>query len=171
MAQVRKVTNGNLYLDGSNLLGKVQEATLPEIVSKMSEFNALGMVGTTEYPSGFEMMEMTTVLHAYDEALLASLGDPNTRHRLQLRTQIDDYSSSGVTQQIPAVIYATASAKKVPMGAYTAHERVTQEITWSVYYCRLEINGNAVIEYDAVANIYKVGGVDKLATYRANLGL
>ncbi len=90
MATVRKVTNGNLYLDGGSLVGKVQEATLMEVTSKMSEFKALGMVGTTEYPSGFEMMEMTTVLHAYDQALLTQLADPNTRHRIQMRTQIDD---------------------------------------------------------------------------------
>jgi P2 family phage contractile tail tube protein len=171
MATVRKVTNGNLYLDGGSLVGKVQEATLMEVTAKMSEFNALGMVGTTEYASGFEMMEMTTVLHAYDGALLTQLADPNTRHRIQMRCQIDDYSSGGVQQQLPCAMYATVSAKKLPFGAFQAHERVTQEITWAVYYCRMEINGAPIVEFDPVANIYKVGGVDKLAAFRANLGL
>ena len=35
---------------------------------------------------------------------------------------------------------------------------------------KLEIDGKAVIEYDALANVYNVDGVDMFATYRSNIG-
>ena len=44
------------------------------------------------------------------------------------------------------------------------------ETTMSVTYCKLEIAGVVVIEFDALANIYKAAGVDLLATYRTNIG-
>lgn len=171
MAVVKKVTNGNVYIDGNNLLGKVQEATLMEVTPKMSEYSALGMIGVTEYASGFEMMEMSVILHAYDKDLLALIADPNTTHRLQLRTQVDEHTSAGRTGQVPAAIFATVATKKLPMGGFKAHERVTQEVTFSVHYCRMEIDGQAVLEFDPLANIYKVNGVDKYAQYRNNLGI
>jgi P2 family phage contractile tail tube protein len=48
---------------------------------------------------------------------------------------------------------------------------VELETDFAVYYCKLEIDGEAIVEIDVLANIYKVAGVDKLAKYRANLGI
>jgi len=171
MATIKKVTNGNIYIDGNNLLGKVEEATIADITSKMSEFTALGMAGTVEFASGFEMMEMSVTLHAYHADTLALLADPNATHRLQMRSSVDEHTSVGRTAQTPYVIYATVAAKKIAGGAFKAHEAVKQEITFAVYSMKMEQDGAAVIEFDANANIYKVNGVDKLATYRNNLGI
>lgn len=171
MATIKKVTNGNIYVDGNNFLGKVEEATLADIGFKTSEFSALGMAGTVEFASGMEMMEMTVTLHAYHADAIKLIGDPNATHRLQMRSSVDEHTSVGRTAQTPYVINAMVSAKKIAGGAFKAHEAVKQEITFSVYYFKMEENGVPVIEYDALANIYKVGGVDKLATYRNNLGI
>jgi uncharacterized protein len=171
MATIKKVTNGNIYVDGNNWLGRVEEATLADISSKMSEFTALGMAGTMEYASGFEMMEMSVTLHAYHADTLALIADPNATHRLQMRSSVDEHTSVGRTAQTPYVIYATVAAKKISGGAFKAHEAVKQEITFAVYALKMEQDGAPVIEFDANANIYKVNGVDKLATYRNNLGI
>lgn len=171
MATIKKVTNGNIYVDGNNWLGRVEEATLADISSKMSEYTALGMAGTVEFASGFEMMEMSVTLHAYHADTLALIADPNATHRLQMRSSVDEHTSVGRTAQTPYVIYATVACKKIAGGAFKAHEAVKQELTFAVYACKMEQDGAPVIEFDATANIYKVNGVDKLATYRNNLGI
>lgn len=41
---------------------------------------------------------------------------------------------------------------------------------FSATYIKQVVDGNDVLEVDAMANIYKVNGVDKLDLYRTNIG-
>jgi len=171
MATIKTITNANLRYNGNSLIGKVDECTLPEIKSKMSEFTALGMIGTTEYPSGFEMSEMTATVSGYHSDLLKALGDPNRVIDLSLRSQVVQRNASGTNTTESVNVVMKASCKNLPLGGFKAHERVTQELSFAVYYIRLEIGGANVLEFDPVANIYKVDGVDKLNNYRNDLGI
>ncbi|MFN4149235.1 MAG: phage major tail tube protein [Rhodocyclaceae bacterium] len=38
------------------------------------------------------------------------------------------------------------------------------------YYMKLTVDGQDVTEIDVLENIYKAGGVDLLAQYKANIG-
>jgi phage tail tube protein FII len=40
----------------------------------------------------------------------------------------------------------------------------------SVYHCELYVAGTQIYLYDVFANLYVVGGVDQLSTFRTNLG-
>ncbi len=42
--------------------------------------------------------------------------------------------------------------------------------TVSVYHCELYVAGTQIYLYDVFANVYVVGGVDQLSTFRTNLG-
>jgi hypothetical protein len=42
--------------------------------------------------------------------------------------------------------------------------------TVSVYHCELYVAGTQIYLYDVFANLYVVGGVDQLSTFRTNLG-
>jgi hypothetical protein len=42
--------------------------------------------------------------------------------------------------------------------------------TVSVYHCKLYVAGTQIYLYDVFANLYVVGGVDQLSTFRTNLG-
>ena len=170
-AEINIVTNANAYLNGGSLLGKVAEFTLPDIVSKTSESMPLGQIGTTEHFAGFEKLEGTIVWSSLYGDVLTQIANPLRAHQLQLRANVDVYDSTGSSAQVPAVVYLTCVFKKLPMGGFKAHENVTLESDISITAVKLEFNGEAVVEYDALANIYKVGGVDILATYRANLGI
>jgi P2 family phage contractile tail tube protein len=44
------------------------------------------------------------------------------------------------------------------------------ESNLAVTYVKVEIDGQPVVEFDAIANIYKVDGIDILAQYRSNIG-
>ena len=97
-------------------------------------------------------------------------GDPFTNVQMQVRSSVEQYTSNGRTAQVPAICYMSAAYKSFPMGSFKQHDNVELESNLSVYYCKLEVDGQVVIEIDVMANIYKVDGVDLFAQYRANIG-
>lgn len=167
---VNKLTNANLYLNGNSFLGKAAELDLPEIVHKMSDHSALGMVGMSEFFSGIEKMEGKIRWNSYYPDAMATVADPTKVVEMQARASLETYSATGRDSEVAAVCFLNVAFKKLPMGNFKQHENVELESDFAVYYCRLEIDGNAVVEIDVLANIYKVNGVDITANYRANIG-
>ena len=53
---------------------------------------------------------------------------------------------------------------------FKPHEGVDTTSVISVYHSELYVAGTQIFLYDVMANIYVVGGVDQLSTFRANLG-
>jgi phage tail tube protein FII len=147
--QVNRLTNANVYVDGQSQLGKAEEVNLPDITFMLSEHKALGMIGKFELFSGIDKLEATI---------------------LQIRSSLEKHDSNGLVAEVPCVAYLTVQAKNFPAGNYKQHDNVeaTSKLTCTAY--KLEIDGQEVVDYDALANIYSVDGVDIFATYRANIG-
>ncbi len=170
MANVNKVTNANVYANGATLIGKVAEFTVPDIMQKTADHMALGVVGTTEHFVGFEKLEGSLKWSSVYPEIYSLFGNPFTTHKLQLRANVDIYGAQGLQSQVAHVVYLNARFKKLPGGAFKAHENVDLESELAIDSVKIEFNGVTVLEYDAIANIYRVGGVDVLAQYNANLG-
>lgn len=169
--QIRKLTNSNVYIDGTSFLGQAMEVELPSIIQKMAEHSALGMVGTIELPSGVDKLEAKIKWNSYYPAAMKATGNPNVATQMQLRGNLQTWESSALTEQVAAVVYMTATFKSFPLGNFKQHENVELEQDLAVYYVKVEIDGEEIIEFDAMSNIYKVNGVDILAEYRQNLGI
>ena len=168
---INRLTNANIYMDGSSLLGRAEEVNLPSIVYKMAEHKALGMVGTAEFFAGIEKMETKIKWNSFYQEVMKKAANPFKSVNMQVRSSLENYTSGGKTGEVPVVCYMTAAYKGFPMGNFKQHDNVELESNLSVYYCKLEIDGNPIIEVDVTANIFKVDGVDVLAQYRANLGI
>ena len=99
--QVNRIVNANIYIDGTNLLGRAEEVKLPDIQAIMNEHKALGMVGKIELPSGFDKLEgevkwnslyeesakaMANPFKAVQRLLTNTLSNPNTGERFDLAT-------------------------------------------------------------------------------------
>jgi P2 family phage contractile tail tube protein len=67
-------------------------------------------------------------------------------------------------------VYLTGTFKNAPTGNFKQHDNVELESMFNVTYMKQEIDGADIVEFDVMANIYKVDGVDKLNTYKANIG-
>ncbi len=169
--QVNRLTNANIYVDGNSYLGRAEEITLPTISHKMAEHKALGMVGVAEFFAGIEKMAAKVKWNAFYRDALVKVADPTKSLKLQVRSSLETYSGEGRIAQVPAVVYMTAQAKDFPGGNYKQHDNVEVETNFVVYSFKMEINGEEIVEYDVLNNIYKVNGVDMLETYRTNLGL
>ena len=56
MVKTNQIINANVYIDGVNMLGRASEVDAPEIMSKMSDYKALGLIGSFELPVGFKLL-------------------------------------------------------------------------------------------------------------------
>lgn len=167
---VNRLTNANIYVNGNSLLGKAEEVNLPSVKQKMSEHKALGMVGSVEFPSGIDKLEAKIKWNSFYADVMKLMGNPFSSLQIQVRASLENYTSAGRTGEVPVVCTMTASAKDFPMGNFKQHDNVEAETNFNVTYCKLEIDGDVVMEIDVLANIYKVDGTDVLANYRANTG-
>lgn len=170
-AEIKKITNANVYMNGSSLLGRAEEVQCPVIKNKFAEFKALGMVGTVEFFSGIEKMEAKIKWNSFYPDVLGTIANPVNAIQLQVRSSLETYGSSGRTSEEAVVCYMTATPKDFPLGNFKQHDNVEMETNFSITYCKLEIGGLPIIEIDLLANIYKVKGIDILSQYRANLGI
>lgn len=167
---LNRVTNANVYINGTSMLGQAEEIDLPKLVAKMVEHKALGMQGSVELPSGFDKMESRIKWNAFYQNAMLLMADPYEVVNLQCRASVETYSSTGRTAQTPLVVFMRGQFKSVPTGNFKQQDNVEFESNLAVTYVKVEHNGVALVEFDALANIFKVNGVDKLAQYRANIG-
>jgi P2 family phage contractile tail tube protein len=168
--EINRVTNANVYLDGNSMLGKAEEIKLPDIVVKMVEHKALGMVGTLELPSGFDKLEGDIKWTSFYRQVMSKMANPFKFVSLQVRSNVEVYGANGRTQELPLVTFLTVQFKKSPLGSFKGHENVDIPTSFSCTYIKQVFDGQDVLELDVLANIYKVDGIDILANYRANIG-
>lgn len=167
---LNRVTNANVYINGNSMLGKAEEIDMPRLVARMVEHKALGMQGLVELPAGFDKMEARIKWNAFYADTMTLMADPYEVVNLQCRASVENYNSTGRSTQTPLVIFMRGQFKNVPTGNFKQHDNVEFESNLAVTYVKVEHNGVALLEFDALANIFKVNGVDKLAQYRANIG-
>lgn len=167
---VNRLTNANVYVDGGNHLGRVQEVELPTVKQKMAEHKALGMVGSVEFFSGLEKMEAKITWNSFYRDAMVKAANPTKTVQIQVRASLETYDSTGRVAQVPVVVFLTAQYKDFPLGNFKQHDNVELVSMLSVTAFRLEIDGQEITQVDVLANIYKVDGVDLLADYRNNIG-
>lgn len=168
--EIKQIVNANVYIDGNSFLGKAEEIKLPDVAVSMVEHKALGLVGKVELPSGIEKMEATIKWNSLYDEVLKKAANPYQPVQLQARFSLETYAGGGRIKEVPGVVFLTGTFKKFPLGGFKQHDNVEAETALNITYIRLVVDGKDIVEVDALANIYKVDGVDLLAQYRQNVG-
>lgn len=168
---VAKIRDANVYVDGTSTHGYASEITLPDVEATMSEYKALGMVGTKELFQGFGKMEATIKWNAPSEEILKACANPRKSVKLMVRSSREVYENGSVTGEEPVTYYLKVVAKNFNAGSFKAKEDTETETKFGVSYFKMTQNGHEIYELDVDNNIFKLGGEDQLAKYRANLGL
>lgn len=168
--EINRMTNANVFFDGNNLLGRVEEITLPEIKMKMAEHKALGMVGSIEAFAGFEKLEGKAKWSSLYPDVMKKTANPFKSVQVQVRSSLESWTGQGRTGQSKVLITLTLTFKKFPGGSFKPQDYVEIETDFACTYMKQTVNGEDIVEIDVLENIYKVGGVDMLAQYRSNIG-
>jgi uncharacterized protein len=168
--EIQKLTNMNVYVDGANFLARASEITLPNIKDVMADHKGLGMFGKAQVPSGIDMMEMTIKWVAPNRDVMVAFSDPRQAPILQCRGSLETHNSAGLLSEVPVVAEFVGRRMEHNLGSAKKNEPVEPETKLAVTYYKLTIDGEEIMEIDVLENIYKVDGVDILATYRRNVG-
>lgn len=165
------ITNAAIYLDGNSFFGRASEVDLGTVKAVMSDFQGLGMVGLVELPDGIDKLEGKITWNSQYADAAKKIATPLKTVQLQCRSNVQVFNSQGLTAELPLVTLMTVMFKEYGLGTFKPREKTTFETPFSATYVRQVLDGEEVLLLDYLANIYRVGGNDQLATYRRNLGL
>lgn len=168
--ELNHLTNANIYINGNNQLGKAEEIKLPTVKFKLVDHKAVGMIGALKLPAGIEALEGEIKWNAFYQSVWGQLLDPFAPVMLQARGSLETYSSQGRLQEVPYVVFLTATFSEVPTGDFKQNDKAEFSSKFTASYIKQVVGGLDVLEVDVMANIYKVNGIDKLANYRKNIG-
>jgi P2 family phage contractile tail tube protein len=163
------VTNANIYVDGTSLLGRAEEVELVWPKARMVDHKGLGMVGTAEFPAGIDKLEAKVKWSSIYSEVLPMMSIFQS-HQFQVRASIEQYTSQGRIAELPFVGLMTAQFKDGGPLSFKHQEQVDFPTTLVVYHCEYYISGIQYLLYDVLANLYVVNGVDQLAQFRLNIG-
>src|ERR1035437_8785806 len=167
--QINSLTNANIYIDGVGLLGRAEEIEIANPKHKMIDYKGLGMAGTAELWAGVEKLESIIKWTSFDASTLTMSSSPFQTHSFQARGSLEQYTSQGRSAELPVVYLMTGVFKDAGTANFKHQAMVETNSTVSVYHCELYVGGTRIYLYDVFANVYVVGGVDQLSTFRVNL--
>jgi P2 family phage contractile tail tube protein len=129
------------------------------------------MHGMIDIPAGMDKMELSMKWSTVDPVAMRKVSNAYRSWDFQVRSSMERYEAQGRTAQDSYVAYFRGMPKNIAGQNFKQHDNVEAESKFSITYYKLEINGAIIYEVDVLNNIYRVDGVDLLATYRANLGI
>lgn len=168
---INKVTNANIYLNGTSFMGRAEEVTLPNVQPKMSDHKALGMVGELELPSGLQKMSAKIKWNAIYPDVMKQTYNVYKSIRLQVRANVETFEDSGRVAETPFIATLIITPKNASGTVFKPQDNVETENEFNVTAYKLEIGGEEIIDINIMANVWRVNGVDQLANYRANIGV
>ena len=167
---INSLWNANVYLDGANLLGRVEEFEVPQPKQLMQDYKGLGMAARIEIPVGYDKLESSLKFSSFDWPSIQLAAVTTGLHDIVVMGDLQQISAAGETGHIPVICNLTATFKDPGKIPFKAQENVTLEADLVIYHIELVVAGLQIYLFDALSNQYIVGGVDQLAQYRANIG-
>jgi len=169
--QVNSLNNCAVYIDGIGYIGRASEVDVAHPKQVMTDYKGAGMVGKLELWAGVDKLESRIKWASFDTTALLAASDFTVAHMFQVRGNLQQYNSLGLAAELPVVYLMTGVFKDGGKAAFKHQEQVETESTISVYHTELWVAGIQIFLYDVYSNTYMVGGIDKLAAMKANLGL
>lgn len=168
---IHRITNANVYSDDLNQFGQAEEINMGKLMQTMVEHKALGMKGKIELPAGFDKMEISIKWNSFYADTFKKYANPFKAIKIQVRASVEVWEGGDKVDEKPLVIYATTTSKGFPIGNFKAQDNVEYENDLACTQIKMEYASENVMEFDAMANILIIDGVDQFAAYRNNLGL
>lgn len=169
MALPNTLKNFNVYADGNSLMGVVEEVTLVKLSRKMEAFQGGGMVAPVDMDLGNEKLEHDITCGGFVAELVKQYGTAKASGvllRFAGAYQRDD------TEAVQAVEIVTRGRyAEIDFGNAKVGDKSQTKLKASLSYYKLTVDGVVLIEIDALAFIFIVGGIDMLAKQRKAIGL
>ena len=169
MALPKTLKACNLFQNGENFVGLVDEVQLPKLSRKMEEYRGAGMRGPIELDQGQEKIGLEWTCAGLMKSVLQQYGI--TKHDgVQLRFAAAYQAEDGSKPDAVEVV-VRGRHKEIDMGTGKAGEKAAFKVSTTCSYYKLSINGETIIEIDFINMVENVNGVDLLADIRNAIGI
>jgi P2 family phage contractile tail tube protein len=158
----------NLVIDGIGFAGEVEEITLPKLTVKTEEYRSGGMDAPIELDMGLEKLECEITLTGYNGLVLRNFGFNNP---IPTAITVRGVLSNDRGSTVSVVINMRARIKELDSGTWKTGDKPQIKMKLSVFYYRLNHNGQDIIEIDPENFVRKVNGFDQLAALRKSIGV
>jgi P2 family phage contractile tail tube protein len=167
---IRKLTNANVYLNGTSYAGMAIEVTLPEVKAATKSHVTTAMTGKVQVPMGTDEMTLT-VKGDFDPAFVAAAADIYHIQLLQIRCNLVSIDEQGRSMEQNVV----AHIRGLPLGhkpdALKGGEASEQEYSFNVWAYKLEVDGVPIFDISVTTNKHEVLGKNLNANLMDNLGI
>lgn len=166
-----KLINYRVYLDGADMVG-VADVQLPDLEPMKETVKGAGIAGEVESPVMGHYGSMTLGVNwRTAEKAAMKLSAPKV-HALDIRGSQQVYdSASGTYKTVPVRVVTRAMPKKTGIGKFEPGAATDTANEFEVFYIKVFVGGEMIIEIDKYNYICFIDGVDYLADVRADLGL
>ncbi|MBQ6971809.1 MAG: phage major tail tube protein [Synergistaceae bacterium] len=165
-----KSNNFTVYVDGSEQAG-IAEGNFPSGEFMTTEIRGAGIAGVIDSPGIGHMQSLTVELtwRAVTDSFL-DLCEP-VGHELDMyRDDLAFDAGRGEYVHRSVNVYIKAVTKAYELGRLVVNDAAETKTTHEVYYMKVFVDGEEVLEVDKYNFVYKVRGVDYLAETRRALG-
>ena len=113
---IAKVYDANVYVNNASKHGLASEITAPTITALMTDYKAMGMIGSAEFFNGFDKLE-TTIKWTYpDNDAQKAFGNFLKPVDLMIRSSKAEYDNTGITDEKPIVMYIRGYSGRIVQG-------------------------------------------------------
>lgn len=171
MALPKKLKHMNLFYNGHSYMGVCAAVTVPKLARKMEAYRGGGMSGPVKVDLGHsdDGLQMEYTLGGLMLLELRSFGAVRA-DGVQLRFA-GSYQQDDTGEVTPVEVVARGRIEELDMGEAKPGENTEHQVSVTLTYYKLIINGRVEIEIDLLNMIYIVDGVDLDAAHRAAIGL
>lgn len=153
-----------IFADRVSKIGQAKEITLPVPTEKVEEMRNAGMVMPIDIPMGYEKMEASFKLTAFDPQVITLFG-------LAVGQEREFMVTGALAHEDGTIINSTAYIRgrliKNDHGTWKTGEAGENDFSISLRYYRLEVDGTTLIE--ATPFDVSIGGVSQTNSVRAAL--
>jgi P2 family phage contractile tail tube protein len=168
MAARDVIKNMNLFVNGKDFAGQVQDVDPPKITLKTEDFRGGGMFGPMKITMGVEALETSFSLISYDKDVLALLSfAEGSSTSVTIRGSLED-SAGNVT---PICMTMRGKITAQDPGSWKPGDVPSLKTTMALSYYKLQHGRTTVTELDIENMIQTINGTDVLAATRSALGL
>lgn len=170
MALPKKLKDMNLFSSGDSWQGIVQSITLPTLTRKIEEWRGGGMDGPVGIDMGMDgLMTTQWTVGGLVESIFDNFG--SARIDAEILRMTGSYERDDVDEASAVEVVMRGRHTEIDMGDAQSGENTEHQVTSTLSYYKLVIDGTTKIEIDIPLQVFKVNGEDRLAGRRQRLGV
>lgn len=152
--------NCTIFIDRVSQIGQAAEMAIPVPAEKLEEIRNAGMVMPIQVTMGYEKLEASAKLTAFDPAILSLFGLEIGKNKEFMITGalVDE---DGTTRS--AVAYLTGRIVKQDAGKWKPGDKSETDYSIAARYYKLEIDGKQILEFSPFeVSVNGVSQTDKI---------